>query len=99
MPVDSKRSFVSSFADLLRLPRAFWIIIGLFTLDNMAYFGMLTLMTTYLATDMGWGDAFAHPTVSMFTMMVTLFMLGAGSFAEGFGLRRAPRMFFPALTR
>ena len=28
-------------------------------------------------------------TVSLFTMLVTLFMLGVGSFAESFGLRRA----------
>lgn len=83
------RKFFSSFSDLLRLPRAFWFVIGAFVVDSMAYFGVLTLMTTYLSTDLGWSDGRAGVTVSIFTMLVTLFMLGVGSYAEGFGLRRA----------
>jgi MFS family permease len=55
----------------------------------MAYFGALTLMTTYLSSDLGWGDTKAGITVSVFTMIVTLLMLGVGSYAEGFGLKRA----------
>jgi MFS family permease len=81
--------FGRSFSDLVRLPRAFWYTIGAFVFDSAAYFGVLTLMTTYLSTDLGWGDKYASLTVSIFTMLVTLFMLGVGSFAEGFGLRRA----------
>src|SRR5678815_1721853 len=50
---------------------------------------MLTLMTVYLSTDMHWGDERAGVTVAVFTMLVTLFMLGVGSYAERFGLRRA----------
>ena len=81
--------FFASFADLLRLPRAFWIVIGAFVLESSAYFGVLTLMTPYLSQDLGWSDAGAGIAVSIFTMLVTLFMLGAGSYAESFGLRRA----------
>jgi proton-dependent oligopeptide transporter, POT family len=83
------RDFFASFTDLLRLPRAFWFVIGAFVIDAIAYFGVLILMTNYLSTDLGWGDGLAGMTVSLFTMLVTLFMLGLGSFAEGFGLRRA----------
>jgi proton-dependent oligopeptide transporter, POT family len=83
------RSFSQSFADLKKLPRAFWFCIGAFVVDTMAYFGMLTLMTEYLSSDLGWSDFRAGLTVSIFTMLVTLLMLGVGSFAEGFGLRRA----------
>lgn len=83
------RDFVAAFANLLRLPRAFWLVIGAFVIDSSAYFGMLTLMSGYLSTDLGWGDVRGGLTVSLFTMAVTLFMLGAGSYAEGFGLRRA----------
>ncbi len=82
-------AFFHSFLDLLHLPRAFWFIQAVFLLDNMAYFGVLTLMATYLSTDMAWGDTPAHWAVGIFTGMVTLFMLGVGSYAEGFGLRRA----------
>ncbi|HRT55226.1 MAG TPA: MFS transporter [Candidatus Paceibacterota bacterium] len=81
--------FWESFRDLLKLPRAFWYVVGAFVVECMAYFGVLTLMTTYLSSDLGWGDARAGITVSVFTMLVTLFMLGVGSYAERFGLRRA----------
>lgn len=88
-PSGSGRSFCTAFTDLRRLPRGFWFCIGAFVVDSSAYFGVLTLMTTYLSGDLGWGDARAGITVSVFTMLVTLFMLGVGSVAESFGLRRA----------
>ena len=81
------RDFLASFTDLARLPRALWFVIGAFVIDTAAYYGVLTLMTTYLHTDLGWSDERSSVTVSVFTMVVTLFMLGAGSYAEGFGLR------------
>jgi proton-dependent oligopeptide transporter, POT family len=77
------------FSDLAEAPRAIWYVIGAFALDSIAYFGLLTLMTTYLSQDLGWGDKYAGITVSIFTMSVTLAMLGIGSVAESFGLRRA----------
>jgi proton-dependent oligopeptide transporter, POT family len=83
------RNFINSFSDLFKLPRGFWLVIGAFVLESSAYFGVLTLMTTYLSTDLGWGDRWAGTSVSIFTMLVTLLMLGAGSYAERFGLRRA----------
>lgn len=83
------RNFITSFTDILKCPRALWFIIGAFVVDSAAYFGVLTLMTTYLSTDLGWGDKWAGVAVSIFTMLITLLMLGLGSIAEGFGLRRA----------
>ena len=88
-PAGADRNFFTAFTDLRRLPRGFWFCIGAFVVDSSAYFGVLTLMTTYLSGDLGWGDARAGITVSVFTMLVTLFMLGVGSVAESFGLRRA----------
>src|SRR5882724_3988074 len=87
--VSPLRNAVTSFTDLLQLPRAFWFVIGAFVIDTAAYYGVLTLMTTYFHSDLGTSDALASTTVSVFTMLVTLFMLGVGSYAEGFGLRRA----------
>lgn len=83
------RNFITSFTDILRCPRALWFVIAAFVIDSAAYFGVLTLMTTYLSTDLGWGDKWAGVSVSVFTMLITLLMLGLGSIAEGFGLRRA----------
>ena len=83
------RDLAAAFAATRRLPRAAWLLIAAFVVDSMAYFGNLTLMSEYLSADIGWGDAHAGWGVSLFTMSATLFMLGAGSLAEGFGLRRA----------
>jgi dipeptide/tripeptide permease len=88
-PTGVFRDFLASFTDLLRLPRAFWVVIGAYVIEAAAYFGVLTLMTTFLSTDLGWTDQWASVMVSIFTMLVTLFMLGIGSLAESFGLRRA----------
>lgn len=85
----SPREFLRAFTDLRGTPRALWVYIGIFVADASAYFGMLTLMTTFLASGLGWGDARAGLTVSVYTMLATLFMLGIGSLLEGFGLRRA----------
>ncbi|MCC7290472.1 MAG: MFS transporter [Phycisphaerales bacterium] len=86
---DGVMGFFHSFLDLFRLPRAFWIVIAIFVVESMAYFMALTLMNSYLTRDLGVPDRWASWFVSMFTMLVTLFMLGAGSFAESFGLRKA----------
>jgi MFS family permease len=83
------RNFADAFLDIRRSPRALWIVIGAYVIESTAYFGVLTLMTLYLGGDLGWGDHWAGLTVSFFTMTVTLFMLGIGSYAEKFGLRRA----------
>ena len=83
------RNFITSFTDILKCPRALWLVIGVFVVDSAAYFGVLTLMTVYLGGDLGWGDKWAGVCVSIFTMLITLLMLGLGSIAEGFGLRRA----------
>ncbi len=78
-----------AFQDLKPLPIALWIVIGAFVVDTLSYFGILTLMTTSVSSDLKWGDGKAGLVVSAFTMLVTLFMLGVGSYAEGFGLRKA----------
>lgn len=48
----SLRGFLNSFAALPALPRAFWIIIAAYVIESMAYFGILTLMTTFLSGDL-----------------------------------------------
>jgi len=81
--------FVEPLAELARSPRGLWYVVGAFVVESTAYFGILTLMIPYLSSDLKWPDTFASLGVSVFTMFVTLFMLGLGSFAESFGLRRA----------
>jgi proton-dependent oligopeptide transporter, POT family len=88
-PAGLLERFCKPLVELGGSPRGLWYVIGAFVLDSIAYFGVLTLMVPYLSTDLHWRDAYASMGVSVFTMLVTLFMLGLGSFAESFGLRRA----------
>ena len=81
--------FLRPFLDLAGAPRGLWYVIGAFVVESIAYFGVLTLMTSYFSKDLHWPDKYAGMAVSLFTMLVTLFMLGVGSFAESLGLRRA----------
>jgi dipeptide/tripeptide permease len=81
--------FLKPFAELGAAPRGLWFVMGAFVFEAPAYFGILTLMTVYFSHDLHLPDKYASMMVSMFTMLVTLFMLGVGSFAESFGLRRA----------
>jgi POT family proton-dependent oligopeptide transporter len=46
------RSFFRSFWDLRGMPRALWIVITAYVIESMAYFGILTLMTTFLSGDL-----------------------------------------------
>ncbi len=80
---------VAPFVELAGSPRGLWYVMGAFVVESTAYFGILTLMTIYFSKDLHWPDYYASITVSVFTMFVTLFMLGVGSFAESFGLRHA----------
>ena len=81
--------FLRPFVELAASPRGLWYVIGVFAVESTAYFGILLLMTSFFSRDLHWTDTHAGFMVSMFTMLVTLFMLGVGSFAESLGLRRA----------
>jgi proton-dependent oligopeptide transporter, POT family len=81
--------FLETFTQMRVMPMALWIIIAAFVIESSAYFGVLTLMSEYLSSNLHWGDQWAGMAVSFFTMCVTLFMLGFGSIAEGLGVRKA----------
>lgn len=57
--------------------------------DGIAYFGILTLLTRYLGTDIGMSDAATGIAVSTFTGLVTLTMFGGGFVSDSLGVRRA----------
>jgi MFS family permease len=82
------KEVIQAFRDLRHSPRGFWLAIFAFAVDAMAYFGVLTLMTTFMHDDVGLSDGFSSVTVSFFTGGVTLFMLGVGGAAEKLGIRK-----------
>ena len=56
--------------------------------DGVAYFGILTLLTLFQQRDVGFSEHAAGMTVSMFTGVVTLFMLFCGFIVDRIGVRR-----------
>jgi proton-dependent oligopeptide transporter, POT family len=77
----------TTIGSLLRLPRAFWYVNLIFLIDGMAYFGVLTLMDVYLPRDLGLSDWQTSLTMSFFTGLVTLLMIGLGGLVEHLGVR------------
>lgn len=87
--VDRIERFLHAFVDMLRLPRAFWIVNIVYAIDGFAYFGVLLLLPPFLTDVAGVPDKWATVVTACFSAAVTLFMFGFGSYAERFGVRRA----------
>lgn len=82
------KEFIEAFRALRHAPRGLWLVIWAFCVDAMAYFGVLTLMTTFLHEDLALSDFHAGLVVSGFTGAVTVFMLFAGRLVEKRGIRK-----------
>ncbi|HRG96137.1 MAG TPA: MFS transporter [Polyangiaceae bacterium] len=83
------REFFDAFKALRGAPRALWLVIFAFSLESMAYFGILPLMKPYLSQDIGISPALASTWVSIFTGALTLVMLFVGKPAEDkLGIRK-----------
>jgi len=82
-------AFVASFGELLRMPRAFWIVNFSYAADGFAYYGILILLGPFLTEQLGISDRWASIITGSFAAVVTIFMFSLGSYAERFGMRRA----------
>jgi len=83
------KEFFEAFRALRHAPRALWLVIFAFSLESMAYFGILPLMKPYIAQDVGISPALASTWVSLFTGSLTLVMLFVGKPAEDrLGIRK-----------
>ncbi|MCK6533180.1 MAG: MFS transporter [Polyangiaceae bacterium] len=75
---------------LLKASRGFWLVNWVNFGDGIAYFGLLALMTLFLESRAGFSASSSTIAVSVFTGLVTLFMvLGAGALSDRLGSRRA----------
>lgn len=82
-------SLRETFRILLRASKGFWLVNIVNFGDGVAYFGILTLLTLFLEGDIGFSDQMTGVSVSVFTGLVTLFMLGGGFVSDKLGVRRA----------
>jgi POT family proton-dependent oligopeptide transporter len=81
-------SLRENFRILLKASRGFWLVNIVNFGDGIAYFGVLTLLTLFLDRNIGFSDQMTGISVSVFTGLVTLFMLGGGFISDKLGVRR-----------
>ncbi len=74
---------------LFSASRGFWAVNWVNFADGICYFGILTLLTRFLGTRLGMSDQLTGISVSTFTGLVTLFMIGGGAISDRLGVRRA----------
>lgn len=74
---------------LFKASKAFWLVNLVNFGDGIAYFGILTLLTRFLGSELNMSDQLTGVSVSMYTGMVTLFMFGGGFVSDKLGVRRA----------
>lgn len=80
---------VTSFKELRGAPRGFWYTNYAYWLDGISYFGMLTLMAMFFHDVAGLSDDTGHKLVSIYTGLISGFMLVFGPIADKLGVRRS----------
>ena len=88
-PSEESLGLGASLRILFGASRAFWLVNLVNFGDGLTYFGVLTLLTRFLGTDLGMADRQVGLAVSTFTGLVTLFMFGGGYVSDRLGVRHA----------
>ena len=81
-------SLWESLKILFSAPKGFWLINMVNFSNGIAYFGILILLTRFLATEVGMNDVMAGISFSSFTGLVTIFMFFGGFVTDKIGVRR-----------
>ncbi|NIO29132.1 MAG: MFS transporter [Candidatus Latescibacteria bacterium] len=79
----------SSFRALKGAPIGFWYTNFAYWLDGISYFGMLTLLAMFFHDVAGLSDSTGHKLVSIYTGLITGFMLIFGPVSDKLGVRRS----------
>jgi proton-dependent oligopeptide transporter, POT family len=86
---EEQLSLKDNFRILFKASRAFWMVNMVNFGDGIAYFGILNLLTIFIAHNVGFSDHATGIAVSVFTGVVTLFMFGGGFISDKLGVRKA----------
>ncbi|MFA6316214.1 MAG: MFS transporter [Elusimicrobiota bacterium] len=88
--VEESLPLKEQFRLLLSASKGFWLVNVVNFGDGIAYFGILNLLTLFLGLQgLGMSDQVTGWSVSAFTGLVTLFMIGGGTVSDRLGVRRA----------
>jgi len=87
-----KKPFVEmadTFKAFAKAPKVVWGLNISYALEGLVYFGILTVLTKYLAENVSLGDLHAGWVVAAFTGGITITQLLFGTLADRWGVRRA----------
>jgi MFS family permease len=81
--------YFRDFAILKENPREYWGIQVINFLDSAAYFALLTIVSVFLSTDLGFDDKGAGYVITAFTSAVTICLLFSGVATDVLGIRKS----------
>jgi MFS family permease len=83
-----RRTLREDLGTLLRCPRELWLIYLATFFEYMGIFSFLPTVTLWLSKDFGLSDQQAGSWASIFSMLITAFVVLTGLFVERMGVRR-----------
>lgn len=84
------KEYFSEFKILKKTPREFWImnlVINFF--EMLAYFAFITVLSSFLSTNLGISDYWAGVIVGVFTLILSIIVFCAGFIIDSIGIKRA----------
>ncbi|OFZ20450.1 MAG: hypothetical protein A2X94_10565 [Bdellovibrionales bacterium GWB1_55_8] len=83
------KNYFSDFRDLKTASKEFWLVCAINFFDSLAYFSMITVLTLYLTSNVGFSDVDSGAWVGIFTLYITAFMFAVGSIGDAIGIKRS----------
>lgn len=82
-------NYFSEFKVLKTAKKDFWLINAIQLFDGLAYFSMITIITLYLTASGGFDDIGAGAWVGIFTLLISVFIMGVGSLCDAIGIKKS----------
>jgi MFS family permease len=83
------KNYFSEFAVLKTAKKEFWLINAIQFFDGLAYFSMIMIITLYLTANGGFDDVGAGTWVGIFTLLISIFIMGVGSICDSIGIKKS----------
>jgi len=87
--ISAVKNYFSEFAVLKTASKDFWLTNAIQFFDGLAYFSMITVLTLYLTTNVGFNDVDSGVWVGFFTLYITACVLAVGSICDTLGIKKS----------
>ncbi len=83
------KNYFEEFKVLKTAKKDFWLINAIQFFDGLAYFSMIMIITLYLTANGGFDDVGAGTWVGIFTLLISVFVMGVGSICDSIGIKKS----------